>query len=119
MPWWDATYASRLQVTIPASPSGYAAGAVATLAFETHVPIDAGQMRADRHDLRLVRDTGSCVEIDRVLTNTATILFRVQAAIAPNTACTDYWLYYGSPNASAPPENPRNVYPVFINPADD
>ena len=103
-------YSTARQITV-SGESGAAAGAVATLTIDTRSLITGGLLRPDRNDLRLVYNNQ---EIDRVLTDTGTVMFRVQAPIAINGTDSGYYLYYGNPSElTSPLSNRANVYPFY------
>jgi hypothetical protein len=114
MAWTDC--AEVVPCLVPAAPSGYAAGAVVEVVFDSSRAVAEGRLRADRKDLHVVRAGAA---IDRVLVDTKTIAFRLQAAIAPGVASTEYSIRIGYPaEAAEPAQNPRQVFPFYVDGAD-
>lgn len=101
--WWSTSYDHRRVLTITESaagslPQGYSVVAV----LDTQALVGAGKMLPGGDDLRVVRQG---VELDRRIVNPNTtsteIWFRTQAAF--DTSDATYQLYYGNPQANAPP----------------
>ncbi len=110
--WWSADYAKARQILVSGGSAGVAVGAVASVAVDTRALITGSLLRPDRNDLRLVYNDN---EIDRVLTDTGTILFKVQAPVAAAGSDGNYYLYYGNPNELAVPMSSKgNVYPFYV-----
>jgi hypothetical protein len=104
-------YSHEVGFTVTAPGGGLAAGAIVRVEIETRKLIAAGMCRPDRRDFRV---TYNGTEIDRVLTRTNAVFFRLQAPIAGGGESTAYALNYGRPaEATEPAENPRNVWPAY------
>ncbi|MBI3963872.1 MAG: hypothetical protein HY341_02630, partial [Candidatus Kerfeldbacteria bacterium] len=108
--WWDTDYAYRQRITVNAPqtvPVGYA---VATT-VDTDALIAAGQLRADRADWRILYWTGTnWTELDRDVVSPTLTRFALKASIASGGSDSNYYVTYGNPDATDPPENPANVY---------
>lgn len=103
------TFTGQATVHIPASASGYAAGALIYANVDTQSLVAAGSALPTRNDVRLFNGPS---EIDRVFIDTSTIAFRLQSALGAGVSA-DYTLRYGSVGATAPPENRANVYSSY------
>jgi len=101
--WWSTSYDHRRALTVTESaagslPQGYTVAAV----LDTQALISAGKMLPSGDDLRVVRQG---VELDRRIVGLGSasteVWFKTQAAF--DTSDTTYELYYGNPQAGAPP----------------
>jgi hypothetical protein len=96
-------------------PSGYSI----KLVLDTQALVNAGKLRPDGDDLRVIWDNdGSLVELDRIARsdfNTAAteIWFKTQAPIPANSRDSSYFIYYGNPDAGTPPVDPANVWALW------
>jgi len=78
-----------------------------------------GELQADGDDLRIAyNDSGSWVELNRVNgtafnTYKTHIWFMTKKSIAANSYDANYWIYYGNPSVSDPPNNPKQVFLFF------
>lgn len=117
--WWDPAYRLRVPLAVttgPVAPDGGYAGYTARLVgLDTATLIAREELRADCHDLRVVRwSGGGWSEIDRHLigcTGAADLRFALAADLAPGTTDVSYYLYLGNPAAGAPAAlRTTNVY---------
>ena len=115
-PGWN--YRQRLNIhnnVASQLPTGYSV----RLVLDTVNLVNAGKLRSDGNDLRVLWFNGTTpIELDRFAEtafNTANteIWFRTQATIAGNTDDANYWIYYGNPSANAAPANRANVYALW------
>ena len=119
LPWWDESYEYRQQLVVSNSnssdlPSEYSV----CLTLDHKAMADAGRALENGADVRVVYWSGSeYVELDRAnethwggLGNQAAIWFRTQAGIAPASADSSYFLYYGNPAADPPPADRSRIY---------
>jgi hypothetical protein len=77
--------------------------------------IDANKVRADHADLRVMRD-GAMDERNRIVDTSpapVAINFSVAQPIPAGATDTSYYVYYGRPNASAPPANGSQVFALY------
>ncbi|MBK9000222.1 MAG: DUF2341 domain-containing protein [Myxococcales bacterium] len=112
-------YAFRRRLRLTPGASAVPAGASVTFRFDHRALVLSGKARGDGKDVRVFyKASGPSQELDRVLdpvsgwdrTDTA-LWFRAQAEIsAPDGS---YYLYYGDPSPSEPPESPNQVYAFF------
>jgi hypothetical protein len=118
--WWDASYGSRLMMTVftgSATASGYSLSAT----FDHAAAIAAGSSLSSGNDVRIVRWNGSSwTELDRVLdpasswgSSTSKIWFRSPVALSATTVDTSFYLYYGNPSAGSPPSSGSNVFDLW------
>ncbi|RME53523.1 hypothetical protein D6783_01820 [Candidatus Woesearchaeota archaeon] len=116
--WWRVTYKYRTPINITNNDASnpLQEGTTVNVTVNTQSLTAAGKLLANGSDLRVVYWNGSeNIELDRINTTpfntTATvILFRLQANISPSASDSNYSLYYGNPNAGAPPSTPHRVY---------
>lgn len=126
-PWWNTNWAYRQKLSIGHSLGGdLPAGATVRAPLAHADLVSAGHAKPGGEDVRvLYRDpgTGAWHELDRVAepgTNgwnasspeKTHVWFQVQAPIPPGVSNEDYYVYYGNPAATSPPENRANVYQV-------
>ena len=89
------------------------------MVVDTAALVSAGKLLANGDDLRVVWTGGGApLELDRVadtaFNGSATeIWFKSQASIPASGQDNSYYIYYGNPAASAPPENPTNVFALY------
>jgi hypothetical protein len=108
-------------VGVNAPVNGYNGYSAQITGLNTAALVAAGKMRADCNDLRIARFANNAwTQLDRQVplvtqvngcnTASTTIWFKLQADIAANGTDNSYSLFYGNPNAGAPPANLNNVY---------
>ncbi|PYU84390.1 MAG: hypothetical protein DMG51_10555, partial [Acidobacteria bacterium] len=117
---WSFTRAITVTVGAIAPFGGYNGYSAQIIGFNTAALVTAGKMRADCNDLRIARFAANTwTQLDRQVINCNTassmIWFKLQADIAANGADASYSLFYGNPNAPAPPANLNNVYLAYDN----
>lgn len=109
--WWNASWGSRMRLTISnSSTTAMATGYQVGLALD----LDAAPCTGSRDQVRIVymNTTDLSRVIDEVGTTEWT-WFPLQAAIAPGTTSTDYWLYCTNPSPTAAQNDPANVFDVW------
>lgn len=123
-PWWNSSYSHKRNLTILNNaaaqplPAGYPVrvrfdSATTPTAAELY---EASQSATPCDDLRVVHD--DTAELDRIVQacsgDAIEIWFRSQVEIPAGDADSDaHQLYYGNPDAGAPPADPNTVwYPV-------
>lgn len=123
-PWWDLAYNDKRNIIILNNMPG----AELPVGYPVHLYFDsstiptaadiynASQSTPKCDDLRIVyNDT---TELDRIVkkcsASSIEIWFRTQVSIPDGSSdSTSHQLYYGNPNAGAPPANPNNVWYPF------
>jgi hypothetical protein len=116
--WFDSDWIYRKQIAVEAGPSEVPAGYSVQLTFDHESLVTSNKAKTDGDDARVVYWDGSrWSEIDRMLdpsstwnSDTTTIWFKTQTTIQASTSDPGYYLYYGNPQASAPPTNSSNVF---------
>lgn len=117
--WWDESYEYRQRLVVSnSSSSSLLSGYSVCVRLDHTAMMDAGRALEDGNDVRVVYWDGSgYVELDRAnethwggLGNQAAIWFRTQADVAPASADSSYFLYYGNPEAGSPPADRSNIY---------
>jgi predicted GH43/DUF377 family glycosyl hydrolase len=104
--WWNGHYRCRQQLKLCTFNSAIAAGSDVRTSVDTAALEDAGKVRADRMDWRILfYDTSNStwIEIARDYTDSSATWFRTRGDIAPNSSESDYYAYYGYPAESTPP----------------
>jgi hypothetical protein len=87
--------------------------------LDTSSLVNAGKLRADGNDLRILWNNGSSLtQLDRVAetsfnSGSTELWFRTQSAITANSADSNYYLYYGNPAAGTAPVNRSNIYSLW------
>jgi hypothetical protein len=102
-----------------------AAAAALPAGFTIRVPlgqtlaalVQDGKVKNDLSDLRVIGD-GAVGERDRIVDpasgpSPAAVSFSLQATILAGATSTDYALYYGAPDAAAPPASGTAVFAVY------
>ncbi|MFW9829017.1 MAG: DUF2341 domain-containing protein, partial [Candidatus Thorarchaeota archaeon] len=120
--WWDSLYNYRTPINITNTnskelPKGYSVN----ISVNTAKLISDEKIRSDGNDLRIVwynLSNKAWLELDRLNesnfgTIDTRIWFKTQEVIAPGTSDTNYYLYYGNPNAFSPPMNGSKVYDFY------
>jgi hypothetical protein len=120
--WWNSLYNFRTPINITnintkKLPKGYSVN----ISVNTAKLISDGKLRSDGYDLRIVWYNSSnkdWKELDRVNesnfnTFDTRIWFKVQDKIDSGTSDTNYYLYYGNPNAFSPPMNKSKIYDFY------
>jgi len=117
---WDANYAYRKKITITATsvdiPSDYSV----SVTLDHAALVSAGKSLESGDDLRVVHwDGSSWTELDRVLDPLSTwkdastqIWFALVDPIAAFSSDSAYYLHYGNPSATGPPDEWANVFLV-------
>ncbi|HPP86681.1 MAG TPA: hypothetical protein PLM75_02325 [bacterium] len=117
VPWWNKNYRRRFKLRVTNNntqnvnvQSGYSV----RLDLDTTSLINAGLLRADLRDLRVVRyNAGIYTELHRVyMTNEADrgLWFRLQENIAAGNSIENYYVYYANPSAGIPPADSNQVF---------
>ncbi|MFX1485480.1 MAG: DUF2341 domain-containing protein, partial [Promethearchaeota archaeon] len=112
------TYDFIKQITITAGSEPVQAGYSNSVIIDHAALVAAGKSQADGDDLRIMYWNGlSIIELDRVLDSDSSwnspvtkIWFKVQADIPALTSEDHYYLYYGNPSVTSPPDSPVNVF---------
>ena len=114
LPGWN--YHTSLEVRNNASVI-LASGYTVTFTINSAGLVSQGRLRNDCNDLRITFNSGTEVELDRLVdgcnTTTTQIQFRTQADIAVGATDLRYTLYYGNASAGAAPSSPANVYAFY------
>ncbi len=116
--WWDSNYKYRRQITVTTGSEPVGAGYAVSLTFDHQGMGIAGKSRSDGDDLRVVHfDGSSWIELDRVVDPFSNwdwvdtqIWFALQGPIPANDFDDSYYIYYGHPPATSPPEDPMGVF---------
>jgi uncharacterized membrane protein len=114
--WWNTNYNYRHRLRLVGDENNYAAGCSARITIDTNQFINAGQMQADADDWRVVfwdDVAGNWQELDRHYVSNEITWFNLQRALQPYGIDEGYYIYYGNPSATNPPENLDNVYLFF------
>ena len=106
--WWDAAWGSRMQLTITnnaatAMAQGYQVG--------LQLDLDAAPCAGSRDAIRIVYN--NTTDLARVIDEVGTAewtWFPLQAAIAPGSSSTAYWLYCGNGSPTAASKDPQDVF---------
>jgi hypothetical protein len=108
-PWWDSAWSHRAELVVTETadgplPSGYT---MQMNKLDTQAWIEAGQLRDDYEDLRIVRWDGSdstelTRRIQRAGGSEVQVWWKTQDEIARGTK-NEYWLYWGNPLAGNAP----------------
>ena len=117
IPWWNSSFGYRMPLNITASSENISGNYTLNATIDTQTLIQAGKMRADGSDLRVVwwdPLNNMAVELDRLVssinTSTTIVNFRSQRTIKNGTSNYNYYIYYGDASADNPPVNRSNVY---------
>ncbi len=116
--WWNTNYAYRQPLRILGDARSYPAGCSARITVDTSQYVSAGQMQADADDWRIVfwnDAAGTWTELDRDYVSNEITWFKLQRELPPYGCDEGYFVYYGNPAATNPPENLNNVYLFFEN----
>jgi KaiC/GvpD/RAD55 family RecA-like ATPase len=115
--WWDANYTYRRPVHIfNRDGTDLSQNFTYNLTVDTASLIKDGKLKADLSDLRLVNQSGGMyAELDRAVldpnNSSSTVLFKGNASIVSGAwSNSTYYIYYGYPSASPPPQNLSKVY---------
>lgn len=111
-------YAFRRRITVTNS-----SGATMPAGFTIRVRLDLGALvtggkaRSDLADVRVIGD-GSVGERDRIVDPPGgpapmAIHFPLATSLAPGASTSVFAIYYGRPNASAPPQNGNAVFQIY------
>ena len=120
--WWNSLYNYRIPLNITNIntknlPKGYSVNR----SVNTAALISDGKLRTDGNDLRIAWYNSSnkaWLELDRVNESNyneidTKIWFKTQEIISSGTSDTNYYLYYGNPNAFSPPMNRSKIYDFY------
>lgn len=101
--WWNANYQYRAQINVTAHGDQPAGRIINMDNLDTDALVASGKLRQDRNDLRIVRrlPDDSWQEIARNTYTAWNIEFQLPEATAGSGST--YYVYYGNPNADAPP----------------
>jgi Domain of unknown function (DUF2341) len=110
-------YAYRVRFTVTPGATPIQGGASIALRFDHMSLVTAGKSLPTGNDVRVFYKSGpKALEIDRVLdlvsswnAGNTTIWFRLVQPLQ-NLPDSNYYLYYGDPNAGTPPADPGQVY---------
>jgi hypothetical protein len=117
--WWNANYAYRRRITVTNNgASTLNANYTLTVTVDTNSLIASGKAMASGNDIRVVFWSGNnWTELNRDIaglnTTSTQISFETQATILGSAQDSNYYLFYGNPNAGNPPANESNVYLWF------
>lgn len=109
--WWNTNYTYRKRMTVVNNGSStMSANYSVDVTLDTNSLIGSGKLVTSANDLRVAFWSGSnWTELDRDVndTNTAStqVWFETQAAILASSSDSNYYLYYGNPDAGSPPVN--------------
>ncbi|RME53525.1 DUF2341 domain-containing protein [Candidatus Woesearchaeota archaeon] len=111
LPWWNNDYTYRRQINISnIATEGLSQGYPVKLVLNTQALVSQGKARADLDDLRVLWYNDSSAtwnEINREIidpnTTATRVWFRTQTPLTAENY--SYFIYYGNPSASNPPEN--------------
>ncbi|MBK6686353.1 MAG: DUF2341 domain-containing protein [Deltaproteobacteria bacterium] len=112
--WWNANWQRRLPITL-LSEVDVPEGTQVSVVVDHQAMLAAGLAQRGGDDLRIVTVDG--VELARVLdddssfeSTTTRIWFRTSVALTAGVESNDHLLYYGNPQAGAPPADPDQVF---------
>jgi uncharacterized repeat protein (TIGR01451 family) len=116
--WWNTSYWYRQKVTVTAGSDAVPAGYSVAVTFNHQTLVDNSKSLLNGDDVRVAYwNGGGWIELDRLLDpdsswydNTTTIWFKLQTGIAALDSDDNYYIYYGNPSASNPPDNGFNVF---------
>jgi KaiC/GvpD/RAD55 family RecA-like ATPase len=115
--WWDKNYTFRRPITIlNKDGTTLPVNFTYNLTIDTASLVAAGKMKSDAKDLRIVKRTGGTfTELDRAVTSrnstNTSVQFKGDTTLAPGAlSSVEYYLYYGNPTATAPPQNKSRVF---------
>jgi len=113
--WWDSNWTYRKNLTITAV-SLIDSNHTLTLSLDTFALAAAGKMQPECDDLRVVFGNQ---ELDRKVVgcnaSDTNVFFKTGQAnqpwqLQPSESDSNFFVYYGNPNAAVPPSNPDNVF---------
>ncbi|NHI88720.1 MAG: DUF2341 domain-containing protein [Candidatus Thorarchaeota archaeon] len=115
------TYEFSRQITVTTGSEPVTAGYSTSVTFDHAALVASGKSQADGDDMRIMYWNGfSLIELDRVLDSDSSwdsaatkVWFRIQSDIPSSTADDNYYLYYGDPSVSSPPDNHANVFQFY------
>jgi len=116
-----AEYQFSRRVTIAAGASTVPAGYSVPITLNHAALVAAGKSQPDGDDLRIMYwDGTTMMELDRVLDSDSSwssasskIWFKIQSDIPAGTSDDSYFLYYGNPSTSSPPNDHANVFQFY------
>ncbi|MFW9796231.1 MAG: DUF2341 domain-containing protein [Candidatus Thorarchaeota archaeon] len=115
------TYEYSRQVTITSGSELVPAGYTTSVTIDHASLVAAGKSQIDGDDLRIMYWNGlSLTELDRILdfdsswnSATAKIWFRIQTDIPAYSSDDQYFIYYGNPTVTNPPNDYTNVFQFY------
>jgi hypothetical protein len=119
-PCWDANYGYRKKIAITAGSADIPADYSVSMTLDHAALVSAGKSLASGDDLRVVHWDGSnWTELDRALDplsawndSSTKIWFALVDPITASSSDGTYYLHYGYPLASNPPDDWANVFMV-------
>ncbi len=116
--WWDAAFPYRQQMIVQTGGESVAIGYSVALPIDHADLVNQGVSLISGDDLRLVRWNGAgWTEINRVLdpeasfnSGSSELWFALQADIEAASSDDNYFLYYGNPGATNPPDDENLVF---------
>ncbi|MFQ5822195.1 MAG: DUF2341 domain-containing protein, partial [Candidatus Heimdallarchaeota archaeon] len=113
-------YQKRIQINVTNNANeALSAGYSVSFSLNTWYLTNQGDLQADGDDLRVAYNgTGFFNELDRVNvtaynTYKTQIWFQTQSVIPAYSYDANYWIFYGNPSVSTPPNNPANIFLLF------
>jgi peptidoglycan/xylan/chitin deacetylase (PgdA/CDA1 family) len=117
--WWNSAWGYRSPINVSngssvALPTRY----TTHLTLDTASMVASGQMLPNCADLRVISDDGTATsELDRLVrdcnSDHTDVAFALGHSVAAGGNENGYYLYYGNPDAGAPPANGDAVYLFF------
>ncbi|MHA2343272.1 MAG: DUF2341 domain-containing protein, partial [Candidatus Hodarchaeales archaeon] len=116
--WYNPDWRYHKKITISSSSTAVPSDYSVFLTFDHESLVSMGKSRTDGNDVRVVFWNGiNWKELDRMLdpgtswnSNSSKIWFKTKAAIPAFSFDNNYYLYYGNPIASSPPNNGSNIF---------
>jgi len=115
--WWNSSYGYSKQLNISNNDVGVLKeGYSVNLTLDTETMINAGKLKVDCSDLRVIWWNGiNFIEIDRVNETSCDsasteIWFKLQENISVSGSDNNYYIYFGNSNPGVPLENKSNIY---------
>jgi len=117
-PWWNRNYLYRKNITVAAGAAEVPSGYSVPVTLDHADLFSAGKSLVSGDDIRVAYWNGSTwTELDRALdplsswnNGSTQIWFKTQATINASSSDQSYYIYYGSPSASNPPDDWANVF---------
>lgn len=103
--WWNAAYQYRRQLTVTAGDSALTNSSVIKVNIDTDALEQAGKVRADRKDWRILYWDGNYwEEVARDYESASETFFNLVKGIPANQSDSNYYVYYGNANETSEPE---------------